>query len=78
MAIDGSTLDVYATAPKKWVKKFVKEADGSYKCISAEFPGTTATPTDITPKPSLLGAGGLPKGMVNLGEVDEDAFDPLA
>jgi len=78
MAVDGSSVDVFATAPRKWCKKFLKEADGSYKCISPDFPGTTAVASDIKPAPSKFGAGGLPKGMVNLPEPDEDAFDPLA
>ena len=72
LSADGNSLDVFATAPRKWCKKFVKEADGSWKCISPDFPGTTAVASDITPAPSKLGAGGLPKGMVNLGDDDED------
>ena len=52
--------------------KFVKEADGSWKCISPDYPGTTAVASTITPAPSKLGAGGLPKGSINLGEQDED------
>ena len=71
-AVDGSTLDLFATAPRKWCMKFVKEADGSWRCISPDYPGTTAVASDITPAPSKLGAGGLPKGQVNLGEQDED------
>ena len=78
LAVDGSTLDVFATAPRKWVKKFVKEADGSWKCTSPDFPGTTAVASDISPAPSKLGAGGLPKGQVNLGEQDEDVRAGLA
>jgi hypothetical protein len=72
LAVDGSTLDVFATAPRKWCMKFVREADGSYKCTSPDYPGTTAVACDISPAPSKLGAGGLPKGQVNLGEQDED------
>ena len=72
LSADGNSLDIFATAPRKWCKKFVKEADGSWKCISPDFPGTTAVASDITPAPSKLGAGGLPKGMVNLGDDDED------
>jgi hypothetical protein len=72
LAVDGSSLDLFATAPRKWCMKFVKEADGSWKCISPDYPGTTAVASDMTPAPSKLGAGGLPKGQVNLGEQDED------
>ena len=31
----------------------------------------TATELDVSPAASKFGAGGLPKGQVNLGEVDE-------
>lgn len=36
----------------------------------------TAVITDIAPAPSKIGAGGLPKGQVNLGEQD-DSFNAL-
>jgi hypothetical protein len=75
LAVDGSTLDLFATAPRKWCMKFVREADGSFKCISPDYPGTTAVASDMTPAPSKLGAGGLPKGQVNLGDQDEDVRD---
>jgi hypothetical protein len=71
LAVDGSTLDLYATAPRKWVMKFVSEG-GKWQCKSAEFPGTFAEPSDMKPAPSKLGAGGLPKGSINLGEQEED------
>ena len=72
LSVDGNTLEIYATAPRKWFMRFLKEADGSWKCVSPDYPGTTAVASDITPAPSKLGAGGLPKGQVNLGEQDED------
>ena len=71
LAVDGSTLDLYATAPRKWVMKFASEG-GKWQCKSAEFPGTFAEPSDMKPAPSKLGAGGLPKGSINLGEQEED------
>lgn len=65
-------LEIYAQAPKKWCQKWVK-VDGEWKCAD---PQATAIPSDITPLPSKIGAGGLPKGQVNLGEQD-DSFNAL-
>ena len=34
LSVEGDKLDVFAMAPRKWCMKFVKEADGSWKCTS--------------------------------------------
>ena len=73
---DEGELWLFATAPKKWCLKMKKGSEeGSWVCHNDR--GQTAVPSgDIKPKPSLLGAGGLPKGAVNVGEID-DEFSPL-
>jgi hypothetical protein len=79
VSVEGDKLDMFATAPKKWCHKFVKEADGSWKCTNDGMPEPmTAVATDIKPAPSKFGAGGLPKGQVNLGsEEDNEGFNAL-
>ena len=72
-APDGSTVDIFAVQPKKWCLKFVKEADGSYRCTNDGIRTTAIdAPADSKPAPSKIGAGGLPKGHVNMGDQDEE------
>jgi hypothetical protein len=73
---DAQEIAFFATAPKKWCWKFStdeKKDAGVWKCTTdggGDF-AKTATVLDVTPAPSKFGAGGLPKGQVNLGETDE-------
>ena len=79
-AADGSQeIAFFATAPKKWCLKFATTpaANGVWTCTN-EGGGEyvkTATVLDVVPAPSKFGAGGLPKGQVNLGDAGEDWGD---
>ena len=52
-AADGSTIDIFAAAPKKWCLKFVKKEDDTFECTNDGL-GTTAVlaPADLKPAPS--------------------------
>ena len=85
--VDAATGDqeiaFFATAPKKWCLKFsvTPAAEGVWTCTN-EGGGAytkTATVADVAPAASKFGAGGLPKGQVNLGVEGEDwGSDPWA
>jgi len=76
--VDGDSQEIafFATAPKKWCMKFATSATagGVWACTTDAGAGEfakTATVLDAAPAPSKFGAGGLPKGQVNLGESEE-------
>lgn len=80
---DEQEIAFFATAPKKWCIKFATTgaANGVWTCTTDGGAGEftkTATVLDVVPAPSKFGAGGLPKGQVNLGEQEEGWEDVRA
>jgi hypothetical protein len=50
------------------------KATGIYKCTNGSGETAVKAPAGCAPLPSLLGAGGLPKGQINLGGADDEEW----